>query len=165
MNGQFSVDTSVPVRPIRGFEEVAANRESDTDDAVYSEGGAEECGNDDNEAERRVMDEYECFGTDHEDIEPGDSRDEVVVKDEEEAEVPKIRRKPKGLSKRERKEHEATHLPFRDWCRHCVRGRGRNNPHRSSSSKEDNSTQRIYIDYHFMSQEEEKASRNPILMM
>ena len=148
MNGQLSVDTSVPVRPIRGFEDVAASRESDIDDAVYSEGGAEECGNDDKEAERRVMDEYECFGTDHEEIEVADStprRDDVAVKDEEEAEVPKIRRKPRAPSKREREEHEATHLPFRDWCRHCVRGRGRNNPHRSSSSKEDNSTHRIYI--------------------
>ena len=27
-------------------------------------------------------------------------------------------------------EHELTHLPFRNWCRHCVRGRGKEFPHR-----------------------------------
>ena len=24
-----------------------------------------------------------------------------------------------------------THIPYRSWCAHCVRGRGRNDPHRS----------------------------------
>ena len=26
--------------------------------------------------------------------------------------------------------HEMTHLPFRNWCRHCVSGRGMERPHR-----------------------------------
>ena len=26
---------------------------------------------------------------------------------------------------REREEHEATHVSFRDWCTHCMMGRGR----------------------------------------
>ena len=28
-------------------------------------------------------------------------------------------------SKGEREDHEATHVPFRDWCVQCVMGRGR----------------------------------------
>ena len=32
---------------------------------------------------------------------------------------------PREPSKEEREEHEKTHLPFRNWCQHCVRGRGK----------------------------------------
>ena len=33
--------------------------------------------------------------------------------------------------------HELTHLPFRNWCRHCVRGRGKEMAHqRQASHKE-----------------------------
>ena len=30
---------------------------------------------------------------------------------------------------REREEHNRTHLPFRPWCKHCVFGRAKNDPH------------------------------------
>ena len=29
----------------------------------------------------------------------------------------------------ERKEHEMTHMPYRSWCRHCVKGRAREVAH------------------------------------
>ena len=31
---------------------------------------------------------------------------------------------PKMPSRDEVQQHELTHLPFRNWCRHCVKGRG-----------------------------------------
>ena len=37
---------------------------------------------------------------------------------------PMNKQDPKEPTKVEREEHEKTHLPFRSWCRHCVRGRG-----------------------------------------
>ena len=30
-------------------------------------------------------------------------------------------------------QHELTHLPFRSWCRHCVRAKGKESPHHESS--------------------------------
>ena len=42
---------------------------------------------------------------------------------EEEGVVPRELRKPQLVSKRERDEHERTHLPYRDWCDVCVRAR------------------------------------------
>ena len=48
----------------------------------------------------------------------------------EEARVPKVRRAPKGPTQLDREQQEATHLPFRDWCAHCVRGAGNKTPHR-----------------------------------
>ena len=38
----------------------------------------------------------------------------------EEAEVPRTRRAPKGPTQKERAEHEATHIPYQDWCRYCI---------------------------------------------
>ena len=32
-------------------------------------------------------------------------------------------------TQKEREESEATHLSFRDWCTHCMMGRGRTHPH------------------------------------
>ena len=37
---------------------------------------------------------------------------------------------------REREEHEATHMPFRDWCAHCMMGRGRSHHHVSKTRSE-----------------------------
>ena len=58
------------------------------------------------------------------------------------------------------------HLPYREWCRHCVRGRGRNRPHRKQTGEEEeNKVPRVTIDYFFMSKEEELASNNPLMVM
>ena len=51
----------------------------------------------------------------------------------EEAEIPQIRRPLMSPSDAERRRHETCHLPFREWCEHCVRGRGRAMPHFSPS--------------------------------
>ena len=37
---------------------------------------------------------------------------------------------PKLPNKAEIEEHQKTHLPFRNWCKHCVKGRGVEEPHR-----------------------------------
>ena len=37
---------------------------------------------------------------------------------------------PTKPTKREFEEHEITHLPYRSWCWACVRGRGKEAPHR-----------------------------------
>ena len=42
---------------------------------------------------------------------------------EEEAIRPKTRASPKQPSAEEVENHMVTHLPFRDWCPHCVRGK------------------------------------------
>ena len=85
----------------------------------------------------------------------------------EEAQEPKIRRAPKEPTKAERERHEALHLPYREWCRHCVRGQGRNRPHKAESDRdtEENQVSRISMDFVFMSQEEDQASKNPLRIM
>ena len=36
-------------------------------------------------------------------------------------------------SESEVEQHELTHLPFRNWCRHCVRAKGKESPHHEAS--------------------------------
>ena len=48
------------------------------------------------------------------------------------------------LTARERNEHEATHLPFRDWCAQCMMGRGRTHQTRIEA-KERKFVQEIHI--------------------
>ena len=57
-------------------------------------------------------------------------------------------------SQREREEHEATHMPFRDWCVHCMMGRGRTHHHIAKQKSEDESRRPIIaMDYFFMKME------------
>ena len=72
----------------------------------------------------------------------------------EEARVPKIRRAPRGPTQLEREQHEATHMPYRDWCAHCVRGAGESTPHKRKvvdAEAELEKIPRMVLNYHFMS--------------
>ena len=51
----------------------------------------------------------------------------------------------------EREEHEKTHMPFRNWCTHCMMGRGRTHHHVSMKRSEELSRRPIIaMDYHFL---------------
>ena len=55
----------------------------------------------------------------------------------EEEEVRKVRSPmiPNTPSREEVRLHRLTHRPFRSWCPHCIRGKGRASPHLPSSQK------------------------------
>ena len=63
-------------------------------------------------------------------------KDEAGASDEEEIdEKPGFRSTikmadPKKPSKEEVEEHWKTHLPYRNWCEVCVRGRGKEDAHK-----------------------------------
>ena len=72
------------------------------------------------EVERNEETELNGVGEERDDMadEEGDKID-----DEEELAAPdwRVRAGPRNKpTQREREEHEATHLPFRDWCAHCM---------------------------------------------
>ena len=56
---------------------------------------------------------------------------------------------PKLPSQAEVDEHYLTHLPFRSWCKHCVRGRGRAADHRTQ--ERDDGLPEFHVDYCFLS--------------
>ena len=72
------------------------------------------------------------------------------------------------MSAEEKARHELTHMPFRAWCPHCVRGRGRNRPHLKKKEKDGevaDNVPKIAMDYFFASEADQKAALNPILVM
>ena len=89
-----------------------------------------------------------------------------VEADDLEGRAPRVPRAPHCVSREEREAHEATHTPYRAWCPYCVRGRARNTPHqRRGDQDRQDGVPRIALDYFFMSNADEAASDNPILVM
>ena len=78
----------------------------------------------------------------HGDEEDGESGSRRVVKMND----------PAMPSEEERRDHEMTHLPYRSWCRHCIRGRGKEMGHRKS--KEEPEGVEIHMDLCFPGGEE-----------
>ena len=70
---------------------------------------------------------------------------------------------PKEPTQQERDEHEATHLPYRSWCKHCVRGRGRSEAHKQLQADSSHTVPHVSMDYCFMGQDESKCL--PILVI
>ena len=62
-------------------------------------------------------------------------------------------------SKDEVEEHMKTHLPYRSWCSHCVRGRGRAADHKKREH-EDRTIPEIHMDYMFMGNQELKGDKD-----
>ena len=63
----------------------------------------------------------------NEDIQDDDQeREGVVAQGERTRPLPQ----PRLPSRREVQEHELTHIPYRSWCVHCVRGAGSSDAHR-----------------------------------
>ena len=52
---------------------------------------------------------------------------------------------PKLPSQEEIRAHEMTHLPYRSWCVHCVRGKGKSLDHRRCAGGE--SQREVHLDY------------------
>ena len=75
-------------------------------------------------------------------------------KEAEDQESDKGERKPKKINdprqptEEERRQHEMTHLPYRSWCRHCVKGRGKNAPHKKQD--DEGELHEVHFDYAFM---------------
>ena len=76
------------------------------------------------------------------------------------------RRAPKEPTEAEKSKHEATHIPYRSWCKHCVRGRGRCKPHSSKRrNHEDAAIPKISMDYFFLGGEDSDANESPMFVM
>ena len=82
------------------------------------------------------------------------SEEEEVTREGEESEPEEARRAkavrvPTKPSKEEVEEHMATHLPFRSWCPHCVRGKSKGKPHKKLAQG-NREIPTVALDYTFM---------------
>ena len=83
---------------------------------------------------------------------------------EEEATQPKVSVAPTQPSREEVERHMATHLPYRSWCPHCVRGKSGSKPHRVNQRMHEIPT--VALDYMFMhsNQGEQEERGMPIMV-
>jgi hypothetical protein len=77
---------------------------------------------------------------------------------------PKVRtrKSPGPPSVEERRRHEATHANYADWCRHCIRARGRNRPHKRKlrdEGEEKERVPRVAMDYNFAGEDAEETGK------
>ena len=100
--------------------------------------------------------------------ENGEIHEEAQEQDAEEGRKAVGMPSPIVVTRREREEHELTHLPYRSWCPHCVRGRGRNCPHHQGvKDKHDKEAMvpRVALDYFFLNEEDKVKETNPMMVM
>ena len=81
----------------------------------------------------------------------------------EEARKPKVASCPREPTKQERMEHEITHLPYRSWCPHCVRGKAKEEAHNRRNSEEDREGRvlSISMDYCYYCGDSAESEKGP----
>ena len=57
-------------------------------------------------------------------------------------------------TRQERLEHEVTHVPYRSWCEHCVKGKAKSTPHKHEANRVEGIPV-IGLDYYSMSKKDE----------
>ena len=73
--------------------------------------------------------------------------------------------KPKGPSQEEYDEHMLTHIPYRNWCKFCVKGRGRPQAHRSGKEEEEPQVPVVSMDYAYLNEQDQGQEKRPLLVM
>ena len=68
---------------------------------------------------------------------------------EEEGLVPKVKKMVAKPTAAEVEQHMATHIPFRNWCPHCVAGKSKIDPH-IKKDKGDRTIPKVSLDYMYM---------------
>ena len=71
---------------------------------------------------------------------------------------------PKLPSRAEVEEHELTHLPYRNWCRHCVKGRGKEAPHKKQNAEKEAGMPEVHWDFMFLGEENDAGNALTILV-
>ena len=113
----------------------------------------------DQDAEERAQEEQEAEAR----MKEGDEEGE-----QEEAQIAKAARTPATPSKEEVSEHMITHLPYRSWCAHCVKGKAKSKAHRMRIEDRRNKTvPTVTLDYTFMgeSQRDTEEKGMPIMVV
>ena len=71
---------------------------------------------------------------------------------------------PKLPSKAEREEHELTHMPYPNWCKHCVQGRGKEAPHKRQGEEKEKFMPEIHSGFIFLGEEADAGNAITILV-
>ena len=87
-----------------------------------------------------------------------------TVQDNEDTPVARARKPPPGPTTEELDKHELTHVVFRSWCKHCISGRAKEDPHRSVATHEGR-TPKVMLDWMFFTSDQEPGVQLPVLVV
>ena len=98
----------------------------------------------------KVGDDEKTGGVEEMDADDDDGGD-VVCSETDGGDMRRMRKmhNPRLPTKAEIEEHDLTHLPFRSWCRHCVRGRGQEEAHRKCEARDGEGVPEVHLDFVF----------------
>eukprot|EP00971_Amphidinium_carterae_P110018 2179228-Amphidinium_carterae.1 len=82
-------------------------------------------------------------------------------KSQQEANIPRTLKTPTLPSQQEIDEHNLTHLPYRDWCKHCVQGKSRSQHHQRRGLTKQSITQ---VDDAFLKSDNDKHNSTVLTM-
>ena len=95
-----------------------------------------------------------------------DSENAVPAEDDEQEGGARCTKKvanPRLPRKDDIEEHEKTHLPFRNWCRHCVRGKGKEMAH--MKVEQEVTIPEFHMDFGFFGDEGDPGKTLPVLVV
>ena len=84
--------------------------------------------------------------------------------DEDEAQSAGVQKTPMLPSQSEIDEHNLTHLPFRNWCPFCIRGRGLSSGHFARRTVDEQQIPTISVDYCFMGDSATRSADLPVIV-
>ena len=82
----------------------------------------------------------------------------MQLEESEEALRPKHKALPPNVSKEEYDSHQLTHLPFRSWCDHCVKGKAVDDAHRPRIDPHRREA-KMGMDYFFLARRQTLSTR------
>ena len=91
----------------------------------------------------------------------GDS--DLMDEEENRARIPRVARRPASPTQADLDEHLPLHLEYREWCEHCVAGKGMAAQHRQHVGDKELLGHTVDVDYAFMSPETEDDDMCPVL--
>ena len=87
-----------------------------------------------------------------------------TVQDNEDTPVARARKPPPEPTTEELDKHELTHVVFRSWCKHCISGRAKEDPHRSVATHEGR-TPKVMLDWMFFTSDQEPGVQLLVLVV
>ena len=82
----------------------------------------------------------------------------------EEGLIPKVKKVVAKPEQMEVEQHMATHIPFREWCSHCVAGKSKIDPH-TKGSRDERTVPKVSLDYMYMTSGKQEGQMGmPILV-
>ena len=97
-------------------------------------------------------------------LEVGGFEDEDFVeiecgeKESDEAKTPEVLRDPGAPTPKEVDQHNATHLPFRSWCPHCLSGKAQDQHHKKREEQDEKQIPEIVLDYVFLASADDEET-------